>query len=146
VNENSEKVDKVDDARKDQKDKSKFNWVTERSSCSLPKVFHTLRLQVEEDVKTRNTQRPKNSPYEFSVKESGSDFAVLYVAKDVSSSVIFTLAEHSILVRGGEGNQMFEVTLNFTPEGECKLIVNDQQRDFWQVRRMALEELLFHGN
>ena len=45
------------------KDNEKFNWVTERSACSLPKVFNTLRSQVEEDVKTRNAQRPKNSPY-----------------------------------------------------------------------------------
>ena len=39
---------------KAEKDTAKFDWVTERSSCSLPKVFKTLRLQVEEDVKTRN--------------------------------------------------------------------------------------------
>lgn len=129
-----------------EKDKSKFNWVTERSACSLPKVFHTLRLQVEEDVKTRNTQRPQNSPYEFSVKDSGSDFSVLYKAKDLSRSVIFTLAEKGILVRGGEGNQMFEITVTFTPQGECKLIVNEEPRDVWQVRRMALEELFFHAN
>jgi hypothetical protein len=96
------------------------------------------------DVKTRNGLRPTNSPYEFSV--DGADFSVVLVAADLLNSVTFTLAEHGILVRGGEGNQMFEVTLNFTPEGECKLIVNDRQRDFWQVRRMALEELLFHGN
>jgi hypothetical protein len=129
-----------------EKDKSKFNWVTERSSCSLPKVFQTLRSQVEEDVKTRNALRPANSPYHFSVETNGNDFSVVLVARDLRNSVIFTLADHGILVRGGEGNQMFEVTLTFTPEGECKLIVNDQQRDFWQVRRMALEELLFHGN
>jgi len=129
-----------------EKDKSQFNWVTERSSCSLPKVFQTLRSQVEDDVKTRNSLRPTNSPYEFSVEVNGTDFSVVLVAGDLRSSVIFTLAEHGILVRGGEGNQMFEVTLNFTPDGHCKLIVNEQQRDFWQVRRMALEELLFHGN
>jgi hypothetical protein len=137
------KADKVENVNQTEKDNAKFNWVAERSSCSLPKVFQTLRAQVEEDVKTRNAQRPKNSPYEFAVKESGSDFTVLYVAKDVSKSVIFTLDKNGILVRGGEGNQMFEVTLNFTTDGECKLIVNEEQRDFWQVRRMALEELMF---
>jgi len=139
----SEKAEKLDDAKKD---KSKFNWVAERSSCSLPKVFQTLRLQVEEDVKTRNAQRPKNSPYAFSVKETGSDFTVFYEAKDVSTSVIFSLAEHGILVRGDKGNPMFEVSLAFSDEGECKLIVNEKPRDFWQVRRMALEELLFQGH
>jgi hypothetical protein len=41
---------------------------------------------------------------------------------------------------------MFEVGLTFTDEGECKLIVNKEPRDFWQVRRMALEDLLFQGH
>jgi hypothetical protein len=126
----TDNAEKLDDAKKD---KSKFNWVTGRSSCSLPKIF-------------RNALRPKNSPYEFSVKETGSDFTVSYEAKDVSRSVTFTLAEHGILVRGDKGNQMFEVNLTFTDEGECKLIVNKEPRDYWQVRRMALEELLFQGH
>jgi hypothetical protein len=71
------KVDKVE------KDTSKFDWVTERSSCALPKVFKALRLQIEEDVKTRNALRPNNSPYEFSLAENGDDFRVVLKAKDV---------------------------------------------------------------
>ena len=138
--------EKPDNEQKAQKEPKTFDWVTERSSCSLPKVFHTLLLQVEEDVKTRNALRPQNSPYEFSIEENGSDFKVLLKAGALSNGVIFTLAEHGILVRGGEGNQMFEVTLNFSLDGKCHLIVNDQQLDFWQVRRMALEELFFHGH
>jgi hypothetical protein len=140
------KVDVPHQSNQPEKDKSKFNWVTERSSCSLPKIFQVLRLQVEEDVKARNALRPKNSPYEFSVKETGSDFTVFYEAKDVSRSVIFSLAEHGILVRGDKGNEMFEVGLTFTDQGECNLIVNKEPREFWQVRRMALEDLLFQGH
>ena len=126
-----------------EKDKSKFDWVTKRSSCSLPNVFKTLRLQVEEDVKTRNALRPNNSPYEFSVEEKGDDFTVLLKARDVQRSVTFSRAAHAISVRGDKGNPMFEVTLTFNDEGECKLHVNQEERDLWQVRRMALEELLF---
>jgi hypothetical protein len=48
-------------------------------------------------------------------------------------------------VRGDNGDKMFEVTLAFNDEGECKLNVNEKERDLWQVRRMALEELLFRG-
>jgi hypothetical protein len=140
VNDN---VEKADDTKKD---KSKFNWVTERSSCSLPKVFQSLRIQVEEDVKTRNALRPKNSPYEFSVEETGSDFKILFVGADVRRSVTFSLAEHGILVRGDKGDQMFEVSLIFTNDGECQLIVNEKHLESWQVRRMALEELLFQGH
>ena len=138
--------EKTDNEQKTQKEPKEFDWVTERSSCSLPKVFHTLVLQVEEDVKTRNALRPQNSPYEFSMEENGSDFKVVLAAGELRSAVVFTLAEHGILVRGGEGNQMFEVTLNFSPDGHCHLVVNDQQLDSWQVRRMALEELFFHGH
>jgi hypothetical protein len=133
--------DKVSD--KAENNKSKVDWVTERSSCSLPKVFTALRLQVEEDVKTRNALRPNNSPYEFSVAEHGDDFTILLKAKDVRKSVTFSLTEHGIFVRDDKGSPMFEVTLTFNDEGKCKLHVNDEERDFWQVRRMALEELLF---
>jgi hypothetical protein len=124
---------------------SKFDWVTERSSCSLPKVFTALRMQVEADVKTRNGLRPGNSPYEFSVKEDNGEFAVLLKAQQLQQSVVFSLADHAILVRDDKGNPMFEVTAAFSDGGECRLEVNGEERDFWQVRRMALEELMFRG-
>ena len=120
-----------------------FDWVTERSACSLPKVFKDLGTQLEADVKTRNGLRPNNAPYAFSIKADVSDITVLLQAGDVQKSVIFTLTPHSILVRDDKGNQLFEVTLTFTDEGNCRLNVNDQPREPWQVRRMALEELFF---
>jgi hypothetical protein len=79
------------------------------------------------------------------VSEHGDDFSVLLKATDVQRSVIFTLAEHAILVRDGIGSPMFDVTLTFDDAGKCQLSVNGEQRDSWQVRRMALEELLFRG-
>jgi hypothetical protein len=124
-------------------DVSKFDWVTERSSCSLPKVFKELRLQVEADVKTRNALRPNNSPYELSVAENGDDFTVLLKTKDAQRSVIFSLAGQAILVRDDKGNQMLEVTLTFSDEGKCRLMVNKEERELWQVRRLSLEKLFF---
>jgi hypothetical protein len=135
----TEKVEKAN------KDTSKFDWVTERSSCALPKVFKALRLEVVEDVKTRNALRPNNSPYKFSVAENGGDFSALLEAKDMRRSIIFSLAEHAILVRDDKGDSLFDVTATFSDEGECKLKVNGEERTLWQVRRMALEELLFRG-
>ena len=132
-------------AEKAEMDTSKFDWVTERSSCALPKVFQALRLQVDEDLKTRNALRPENSPYEFSVAGNGSGFTALLEAKDVHRSVIFSLAEHAILVRNEKGDPMFEVNATFSDEGDCNLKVNGEERALWQVRRMALEELLFRG-
>jgi hypothetical protein len=136
--------DKVND--KAANGKTKFDWVTERSSCSLPKVFNTLRLEVAEDVKTRNALRPNNSPYEFSIAEKGEDFTVLLKTNDAHKSVTFSLAQHGIVVRDDNGDPMFEVTPTFSDEGKCRLNVNGQERETWQVRRMALEELMFQGN
>ena len=134
-------------AEKDKAGKAtpKFDWVTERSSCSLPKVFKTLRLQVEEDVKSRNALRPDNSPYEFSLAENAGDFTVRLESKDLHQSVTFSLSEHAMSVRDDKGNPLFTVTLTFTDEGKCRLNVNNQPRELWQVRRMALEELFFRG-
>lgn len=124
-------------------DKSKFDWVAGRSACSLPKVFATLRAEVEADVKARNDMRPANSPYEFSVVEKGEDFSVVLTAKDLRRSVTFHYEEHAILVLDPSGNQMFEVTLVFTDEGKCRMKAKEENRESWQVRRMALEDLLF---
>jgi len=126
-------------------DKAEKDWVIARSLCSLPNVFKDLRLQIEEDVKTRNALRPNNSPYEFSVTENGDEFAVVLEAKDTNRSVIFSLAGRAIRVRDSRGNEMFDVTLTFNDEGECRLNVQEKERELWQVRRMALEELLFRG-
>lgn len=132
-------------SNKAEKEAPKFDWVTERSGCSLPKIFKELRSEVEEDVKTRNGLRPQNSPYEFSVTEDGADFAILLKANEARKSVTFSLAEHAILVRDDKGIQMFEISVIFGDDGKCKLHIDKEERDLWQVRRMALEELMFRG-
>ncbi len=124
-------------------DKAKFDWVSGRFLCSLAGVFKTLRLEVEEDVKTRNGLRPPNSPYEFSVADTDEGFTVNLEAKEVRKSVSFKLGEHGISVRDDKGEALFEVTLAFSDAGECKLKVNHEEREYWQVRRMALERLMF---
>ena len=122
-----------------------FDWINQRSNCSLPRVFATLRSQIEQDVKTRNSLRPSFAPYEFSLSEDTAEIVVRLQAKDLQKSVVFSLGEHAICVRDDEGNRMFDVTLTFDDAGRCKLNVNGQERDFWQVRRMALEDLMFRG-
>ena len=132
---------------KEEKDAPKFDWVTERSACTLPKIFAALRQGVEEDVKSRNGLRPKLAPYEFSVAEDIDEFKVVLKAKDVQQSVSFKLEEHLISVWNDSEKDkvgpMLQVTLTFNDKGECKLHANEQERELWQVRRMALEELMF---
>jgi hypothetical protein len=124
---------------------TQLNWVTERSACSLPKVFSKLRSQLEQDVNTRNSLRPKYAPYEFSIGEDTNAIAVRLEAEELQKSVIFGLGDHAITVRDDQGNRMFEVTVSFDDAGKCRLRVNGEEREFWQVRRMALEDLMFRG-
>jgi hypothetical protein len=109
-------------------------------------VFKELRAEVEADVKTRNGLRPNNAPYEFSVADQDGSFSVFLKAKELQMSVTFVLGEHAIQVRDDKSIAMFDVTLSFTELGECRLKVDGAEREYWQVRRMALEELMFHGN
>jgi hypothetical protein len=129
-----------------EKAKAKFDWVSQRYSCSLPAVFKELRTQVEQDVKTRNGLRPNNAPYEFSLADHNGGFRVSLKGQELEMGVSFSLAEHAILVRDDKGVEMFAVTLTFNDQGECKLSVDSEDRDYWQVRRMALEGLMFHSH
>jgi len=124
-------------------DKSKFDWIAARNACTLPKVYRQLLAEVQEDVRERNAQRPENAPYEFLVVEEGEGFAVVLDAGEFRRSVTFRYEDHAITVLDPSGNQMFEVTLLFTEDGKCRMKAKEENRDAWQVRRMALEDLLF---
>jgi hypothetical protein len=126
-----------------ERENPKFDWVAERSACTLPKMFMQLRAEIEGDVKERNAQRPDNSPYEFVIVEKDSGFSVVLEAKDYRRAVTFMFEDHAIIVLDPSGNQMFEVTLLFTDDGKCRLKAKEENRETWQVRRMALEDLLF---
>ena len=128
---------------KPEKDKSKFDWVAGRAACSLSRIYKTLKLEVEEDVRERNALRPENAPYEFSIVEKENQFEVVLVAIDLRRSVVFCYEEHAIIILDASGNQMFEVTLVFTEDGRCRMKAKEENRESWQVRRMALEDLLF---
>ena len=131
---------------KTERDRPKSDWVAQRFACSLPAVFKNLRLQIEEDVKTRNALRPENAPYEFFIADKNGEFVVSVRSGDTSKAVAFRLAPHAIVVGDDVGNSMFEISLSFSDQGHCQLIANNQTLEDWQVRRLALEDLLFAGN
>jgi hypothetical protein len=134
------------EAKTEGNQKNKFNWIAQRAECTLPRIFKHLMEQTEGDVKTRNDLRPPNSPYEFSLTESGQTFAVHLTTAELRRSVTFALAEHAIVITDPTGTSQFEVTLTFSDEGKCQLHAKGQPREYWEVRRLALEDLMFHAN
>ena len=60
-----------------------------------------------------------------------------------SSSVMLKLRETSISVHDDHNQPIMEATLTLSDDGHCRLKVNNQEKEFWQFRRMALEALFF---
>jgi hypothetical protein len=101
---------------------------------------------VEADVKTRNDLRPELSPYEFSIAEDVNDFMVVLKNGEVRKTVKFSLTDYAILVHDANGNQVLEVTSRLNEAGKCELLFNQEVHEPWQVRRIALEGLMFGNN
>ena len=57
-------------------------------------------------------------------------------------SVVFELVDEGIRVRDDQ-KVSFIATATISNERICKLKVDDQEYEFWQVRKMALENLFF---
>ena len=47
----------------------------------------------------------------------------------------------------GADKLMFDATLTLNDKGECRLKIGEKELDFWQFRKLALEDLLLpaHG-
>jgi E3 ubiquitin-protein ligase DOA10 len=121
---------------------SNFDWVRERANCSLGKVFKELELGAQGDIDTINSQRNPDDQIKFSLSKSSGRFAVVRETTSFPlESVDFSLADDEIIVNGSGVN--FTATLTLNNKGQCRLKVNGEELEQWQVRRMALEELFF---
>jgi len=123
-----------------------FDWVAARAACSLPKVFQQLKLEIEADVKARNEKRGENPYYEFSLIAKNGNLVILVSGNNLpQKTVTIKLTTKGISVHDTDDDFMFEATLTLNNEGECRLKIDNQERDFWQFRRMALEDIFFEG-
>jgi hypothetical protein len=125
-----------------------FDWVTAHSQCSLDLVFESLRLQVQTDVETREALRPKDqrhSHYAFRFVSNERKFSAMLNGHRIRRVASFSLERHAIVVRDENDTEMFSATTTLNDEGDCRLKVKDQERELWQVRKLALEGLLFGG-
>lgn len=120
-----------------------FDWVTKRNSCSLVKVFEILKLEVQQDVETRNSLRPPGASYKFNIVVKPQTFTVYLESNNPHWAIKFGLVEKAIEVRDENDKLILMATPTLSDDGECKLQVGGQERDFWQVRKMALEKFFF---
>ena len=120
-----------------------FDWVTARAGCSPVEAFERLRLQIEKDIKTRQSLARKDRKFSMEGADVES-FSVLVEGSDVRTVVRFSLSDRgNIVVRDATGSTMFEAVLTLSDDGECRLKINGKEYDFWQVLRKALEGIFF---
>jgi|ERR1035441_4040488 hypothetical protein len=123
-----------------------FDWVTAQAACSSASVFERLRMQIEQDVKIRQALRPKNALYDFRFVSEGKRFVVIVEGNEIYKAVRFSLSDTAIDVHDAAVERpMFQASLTLGDDGECRLKVGDKEYDFWQFRKLALEDVFFDG-
>jgi|ERR1035441_230911 hypothetical protein len=126
-----------------------FDWVKARSECSLAVIFERLKVQLQQDVETRQSLRGPGPFYEYGFKlviEGRSVAVVLEGARALHDSVLFRLTETAIEITDRNGQVTLSATPTVSDDGECRLKVDGQERELWQVRKLALEPMFFSEN
>jgi hypothetical protein len=125
-----------------------LNWVEAREQCSPANMFAQLRLEIENDVKTRNGQLPSNSLHRFVFSSTQNSFCVTREVPSQSHancSVTFGFDGNRISATNNEERKLiFRATLTLGDDGICRFkIESGELKESWQLRRMALEDLFF---
>ncbi len=123
-----------------------FDWVEARSTCSAAVIFEQLKEQLREDVDKRQKLR-EGPPWYFGFRfiEQGRRVTILKEGNQIHRVVAFRLAEKAIEVTDEEGNVKFSAVPTISDDGKCRLKVKGQEKEkeLWQFRKMALDELFF---
>lgn len=121
-----------------------FDWVVARGECSPESAFERLKLQVEQDIAARKAQRLQGAVYGFNLISEGDAFTVRLEGNNVlKKSVTFRQSNVGVDVFDATGRVMLNAVLTLNDQGECRFKVNGKEKDFWQIRHAALEDLFF---
>jgi hypothetical protein len=122
-----------------------FDWVSARCKCSPHEVFEKLKLQAEADVNKREATltQPERQRCAFSFVPDRNRFSVLVKGHQLHNSITVGMTDTGIVVHNDEGHTLFSADVTINDEGLCKLKVDGEEKELWQVRKMALEQLFF---
>jgi hypothetical protein len=125
-----------------------FDWIAERTKCTPTRAFLTLRAQVEEDVEKRITQMNdvEKGKYSFSFGSQNWQFWVSVRVPQLSldKGVLFVKTPVGVDIADIETAKVIHPgVLTLGMDGQCRFRSGDVEYDFWQFRKLALEDLLF---
>jgi hypothetical protein len=123
-----------------------LDWVKARHECSLVQAFKTLELGIQSDIDAINALIQPGIQMKFYLAAHGKRFSVVCEVNGTPShSIDFGLKDDEIVI--GENNAViFTARLTLNNAGACKLQVNGDELEQWQVRRKALENFFFDKN
>ena len=123
---------------------SDLDWVKAYAGCLISKAFERLKTEIERDVKARNDQRGSAPYYVFSlvIGEQGS-FMVTLSGNAIQQTVTFRQSENFIAAEDSDGRLICKAAPTLSEDGQCRLTIEGKEREFWQFRRLALENLFF---
>jgi hypothetical protein len=124
-----------------------FDWITTRRKCSLRQMFEELRVAIEKDVSIANGFLKTEAGFEFKMAGTTDRFRVYIQSPYVDTggiAIAIVLSPKSIIVHdGATGTVKFEIGIGLNDDGDCRFIIEGKELDSWQVRRRALEDMLF---
>lgn len=121
-----------------------FDWVTERTKCSISVMFERLRLGVEHDIAVWE-RLPDRDPGRVVYDNQGHYFTVTKNGRPDAPRVAFRLGQNTITVdcAGGGKTTSFHVALTLNQNRECRFVVDAEELERWQLRQKALSPLFF---
>jgi hypothetical protein len=125
---------------------SDWDWVTARRECSIETFYERLLAGARKNVQTRKEMRidlRDEGPIDLSSSVPGIFSVIRSVSHGKHVVVRFTLERDRIVIEGSGVTVKFEGRVMLNDKGECRLSVDGQELDDWQVLRRALEPVFF---
>ena len=123
-----------------------MNWVNRRASCTINDVFEALLSRIEADIEEKKDVHPDS---EFTIHRKVAGDVLEKVAirgpKDLGHTPIVELKKEGATIKvHGTESEMFVVTPKWDQEtAECRLLIDDNPLDLWQISQRALYPLFF---
>jgi hypothetical protein len=121
---------------------AELDWTKIQMECSIKSAFESLRAAVEEDIESYNVMLQLLPTYRIKLSSEISSNVVVSRGSSYDAHVEIQRRGNSVEIRHS-GEPTISVTPVFSNLGRCRWKLNDEELEQWQVRKIALEKLLF---
>ena len=122
------------------------DWVTRRLKCSEFEIFKQIQAGVLRDIAARMASQLQPPAIVFKPAANANpredNFKIVRLGSGIEASLEFTIEGKNICVKDGTGKQFLAATLTLNDECECRLKVGARELEYWQFRKLALEDFL----